>query len=78
MSANLSRRPVQAVDELAGVAEVIGLKFGEAAKIAVLQLQRAVSELIEAAEPAASDEGMDQSEIDRLRAAIAGVKGGAA
>jgi hypothetical protein len=78
MSANLNLRPVQAVDELAGVAEVIGLKFGETAKVSVLQLQRAVAELIEAAEPAASDEGMDQPEIDRLRAALARVKGGAA
>lgn len=38
----------------------------------------AFAELVEAAAPAASDEGMDQPEIDRLRAALARVKGGAA
>ena len=35
----------------------------------------AVEELIGAVEPAASDDGMDQKEIDRLRAALARVKG---
>lgn len=35
----------------------------------------AVAELIEALEPAVSEEGMDQPELDRLRAALARVKG---
>lgn len=34
--------------------------------------------LFEALEPAVSEEGMDQPELDRLRAAVARVKGGAA
>jgi len=38
----------------------------------------AFAELSEAIEPAASEEGMDQRELNRLRAAIARVKGGAA
>lgn len=37
-----------------------------------------VAELLVALEPAISDEGMDQPELDRLRAALARVKGGAA
>jgi hypothetical protein len=76
MSANLSRRPVQAIDELAGVAEVIGLKFGEAAKIAVLQLQRAVGELIEAADQV-NALSIQSDAHRRLRAAVDHVKGGA-
>ncbi|WP_164146973.1 hypothetical protein [Stenotrophomonas maltophilia] len=34
--------------------------------------------LFEVLEPAVSEEGMDQPELDRLRAAVARVKGGAA
>ncbi|WP_164162800.1 hypothetical protein U2S91_04370 [Stenotrophomonas maltophilia] len=38
----------------------------------------AVAELLGALEPAISEEGMDQPELDRLRAALARAKGGAA
>ncbi|MBH1835505.1 hypothetical protein I5T88_06405 [Stenotrophomonas maltophilia] len=38
----------------------------------------AISELLVAVEPAISEEGMDQPELDRLRAAVARVRGGAA
>lgn len=38
----------------------------------------AVTELLGALDPAISEEGMDQPELDRLRAAVARVKGGAA
>lgn len=41
------------------------------------EARAAIAELIEACGPAASDEGMDQDEIDRLRAALARVGGSA-
>lgn len=50
-------------------------EFADLEYAAIIQARAAVAELIEAAAPAASDEGMDQPEIDRLRAAVARVKG---
>ena len=78
MSAKVPVRNAQAVEELAGIALIFEAKFGVHAGIAVHQLQAAIAELIEALEPAVTEEGMNQCELDRLRAAVARVKGGAA
>lgn len=67
---------VLAVMEQAACALRIDARYGQGADMDAAYA--AVAELIEAAAPAASDEGMGQSEIDRLRAVLACVKGGAA
>lgn len=42
---------------------------------ALAQVDAAVTELIDAVQPAITDEGMSQNELDRLRAAVASIGG---
>ncbi len=90
MTASFRPRPVQAVEELAGIAIVMGKFIGEPAKVAVVQLQDAVAELIEAdsdyqvllasmrSHPAGHTQKALERAEKRCTAALARVKGGAA
>lgn len=73
MSASIPSRAVSAVEELQGIAVLMGQRAGKPAEIAVLQLQHAVAELINEASRCCSGAG----DLSDLRAAVARVKGGA-
>ncbi|HFT6977418.1 hypothetical protein I5V28_16160 [Stenotrophomonas maltophilia] len=74
MNAVIPYRAVSAVEELQGIAVLMGQRAGKPAEVAVLQLQDAIAELINEASRCC-DGGGDLSD---LRAAVARVKGGAA
>ncbi|TIL17744.1 hypothetical protein [Stenotrophomonas maltophilia] len=94
MSAGIPYRSVSAVEELQGIALLMGQRAGKPAEVAVLQLQDAVAELIAKGNrltAAFRALGLDNSLVNRSRlareceeamvafdAALARVKGGAA
>ncbi len=74
MNAAIPYRAVSAVEELQGIAILMGQRAGKPAEVAVLQLQDAVAELITEASRCCNGTG----DLSDLRAAVARVKGGAA
>lgn len=83
MSAHIPVRNVQALEELEGIAVLIGQRSGVNAQIAVLQIKDAIAELIEAAKKlhivtAGTSQDVDANERAALASALARVRGGGA
>lgn len=74
MNERVPCRAVSAIEELEGIALLMGQRAGKPAEVAVLQLRDALAHLINEASRCCNGTG----DLSDLRAAVARVKGGAA